>query len=103
MRVILRADQRPKKYLRLQADQILKQYPEDLPLLAHLQGLSLFLKEHGHGELPREEDGAVEFWRLKDDLRNDLVQSQYWSDDVWKSKMAGGRGNKNRYQYCTES
>ena len=23
-----------------------------------------------HGELPREEDGAIEFWRLKDDLRN---------------------------------
>ena len=25
-----------------------------------------------HGELPREEDGALEFWRLKDDLRNKL-------------------------------
>ena len=23
-----------------------------------------------HGELPREEDGAIELWRLKDDLRN---------------------------------
>ena len=23
-----------------------------------------------HGELPREEDGAIEFWRLKDDLQN---------------------------------
>ena len=40
-----------------------------------------------HGELPREEDGAIEFWRIKDDLRD---YSQYWSDDVWKSKMAGG-------------
>ena len=28
--------------------------------------------------------------------------SQYWSDDVWKSKMAGDGGNKKRFQYCTD-
>ena len=39
-----------------------------------------------HGELPREEDGAIEFWRLKDHLRNKFEYSQYWSDDVWKSQ-----------------
>ena len=55
-----------------------------------------------HRELLREEDGATEFWRLKDDLRNKLEYSQYWSDDVWKSKMAGGRGNNKRFQYCTD-
>ena len=55
-----------------------------------------------HGELPREEDGAIEFLRLKDDLRNKFGNSQYWSDDVWKSKMAGGGGNKKRFQYCTD-
>ena len=55
-----------------------------------------------HGELPREEDGAIEFWRLKDDLRNKLKYSQYWSDHVWKSKMAGGGGNKRRFQYCAD-
>ena len=27
--------------------------------------------------------------------------SQYWSDDVWKSKMTGSGGNTNRFQYCT--
>ena len=26
-----------------------------------------------HGHLPREDDGAIEFWRLKDYLRNDFV------------------------------
>ena len=41
-----------------------------------------------HGELHREEDGAIELWRLKDDLRNRFAYSQYWSDDVWKNKMA---------------
>ena len=50
-----------------------------------------------HGELPREEDGVIEFWRLKDDLRNEFENSQYWSDDVWKSKMAGGGGNKKDF------
>ena len=28
--------------------------------------------------------------------------SQYWSDDVWKSKMAGGGGNKKRFQYFAD-
>ena len=55
-----------------------------------------------HGELPREEDGAIVFWRLKDDLQNNFEQSQYWSDDVWKSKMAGSGGNKKKIQYCTD-
>ena len=35
-----------------------------------------------HGELPREEGGAIEFWRLKDDLRNDFEHSQNWSDNM---------------------
>ena len=55
-----------------------------------------------HGELLREEDGAIELWRLKDDLRNRFGHSQYWSDDVWKNKMAGGGGNNKRFQYCTD-
>ena len=55
------------------------------------------------GELPREEYGVIEFWRLKDDLQDKFQYSQYWSDDVWKSKMAGGGGNKKRFQYCTDS
>ena len=29
--------------------------------------------------------------------------SQYWSEDMWKSKMQGGGGNKKRFQYCTDS
>ena len=52
-----------------------------------------------HGELIREEDGAIEFWRLKDDLRNKFEYSDYWSDEMWKSKTAGGGGNKKRFQY----
>ena len=61
--------------------------------------LSTFLR---HGHLPREEDGAIEFWRLKDDLRNDFVRSQHWSHEMWKSTMAKGGGKKKRFQYCTD-
>ena len=52
-----------------------------------------------HGESLREEDGAIEFWRLKEDLRNRFENSQYWSGDVWKNKMAGGGGDNERFQY----
>ena len=76
--------------------------PEDYSPIAYpvSKQLSTLLR---HGHLPREEDGAIEFWRLKDYLRNDFVRSQHRSDDKWKKSMAGGGGNKKRYQYCTDS
>ena len=55
-----------------------------------------------HGQLLREEDGAIEFWIIKDYLRNDFVRSQHWSDEMWKSTMARGGGNKKRFQNCTD-
>ena len=61
--------------------------------------LNILLRDE---ELPREEYGAIEFWRLKDDLRNKFENSQYWFGDVWKSTMAGGGGNTKRFQYCTD-
>ena len=40
-----------------------------------------------HGQLPREEDGAIdEFWRLKDCLRNHLEQSQHWKVEEHNGK-----------------
>ena len=51
-----------------------------------------------HGDLPREDDGAIEFWRLKDGLWNEFEYSQHWSDEMWKRRMAGGGGNKKRFQ-----
>ena len=68
--------------------------PEDYSPIAHpvSKQLSTLLR---HGHLPREEDGAIEFWRLKDCLRYEFENSQHWSDDELKSKMEGGGGNKN--------
>ena len=39
-----------------------------------------------HGELLREEDGAIEFWRLKDYLQNKFEYSQYWSDENGRAR-----------------
>ena len=114
-----------RMYLHSQADQRLKQNHEDLLLLAHLQELYLSVTDFGlilsqelvrislyqcerrmttllrHGFLLREENGAIEFWRLNDDLRNEFENSK--SDEMWKSKMAGGGGIKKRFQYCMDS
>ena len=51
----------------------------------------------------REDDGAVQFWKIKNYLRNQFPQVQYWSDDRWKLCLAaGGGGARRRYQYCTD-
>ena len=50
----------------------------------------------------REEDGAVQFWRIKNYHQNQFSQTTYWSDDRWKACLAAGGGAKRRYQYCTD-
>ena len=52
--------------------------------------------------IQREDDGAVQFWRIKFYLRNQFPQNQYWSDDRWKACLAAGAGSKRRYQYCSD-
>ena len=66
------------------------QYDQAYPVA---KGLNTLLR---HGQLPREEDGAIEFWRLKDHLQNKFEHSHHWSDDMWKSTMARGGGNKKK-------
>ena len=50
----------------------------------------------------RENDGAVQFWRIKFHLRNQFSQISCWSDDRWKVCLAAGGGSKRRYQYCSD-
>ena len=52
--------------------------------------------------IQREDDGAVQFWRIKFYLRNQFPQKQYWSDDRWKICLAAGGGPKRRYQHCSD-
>ena len=56
-----------------------------------------------HGSLPRENDGAIQFWRIEDNLQKHFLHCHHWSDDKWKKNMAEGGRNKKRYQYCTDS
>ena len=53
--------------------------------------------------LHREEDGAIEFCKIKFHLRNLRSQIQNWSDDRWKACLAPGGGSKRRYQYCSDN
>ena len=40
----------------------------------------------------REEDGAIHFWKIKENLQNQFPQSFHWSDDRWKACLAAGCG-----------
>ena len=62
----------------------------------------MHLLRHGQ-HVHREEDGAVQFWRIKENLHKYFLYCPHWSDSNWKTCMAGGGGNKQRYQYCTDS
>ena len=53
--------------------------------------------------LQREEDGAIEFYRIKFYLRGHHSQIHNWSDDRWKACLAAGGGSKRRYQYCSDN
>ena len=51
-----------------------------------------------HDDPPREEDGAIELWRLNDCLRYEFENSRHLSDEMWRSRMAGDGDNKKRFQ-----
>ena len=51
----------------------------------------------------REEDGAIEFYKIQFHLRNHHSQIQHWSDERWKACLAAGDGSKRRYQYCSDN
>ena len=42
----------------------------------------------------REEDGAIHFWRMKENLQNPFPQSVHWSDSRWKSMFGSRRRSK---------
>ena len=45
-------------------------------------------------QVHREEDGALHFWRMKENLQNKIPQSIHWSDGRWKACLAAGGGEK---------
>ena len=53
-------------------------------------------------KLHREQDGAIQFCKIKFHLRDHHSQIQNWSDDRWKACLSAGGGSKRRYQYCSD-
>ena len=50
----------------------------------------------------REEDGAVHFWRIEENLQSQFPQTPHWSDDRWKACLVAGGGAKRRFRYCID-
>ena len=61
-----------------------------------------YLLRHSQ-QVHREEDGAVHFWRMKENLQSQFPQSIHWSDGRWKACLTAGGEDKIRFQYCTDA
>ena len=53
-------------------------------------------------KLHREQDGAVQFYKIKFHLRDYPLPIQNWSYDRWLACLAAGGGPKRRCQYCSD-
>ena len=53
-------------------------------------------------KLHREQDGAIQFYKIKFHLRDYPLPIQNWSDSRWLACLAAGGGPKRRYQYCSD-
>ena len=107
-----------RMYLLLRADQRLKQNHKDVFLPAHPQKLYLLVKELGlieqeeyslpdysvskklinllrHGCLPREDDGAIEFWRSVSSERSCAISSLVW----WCMEEYNGKRRRQQAKY----
>ena len=76
--------------------------PSEQNLASHDLSKKLINLLRHNQTLQREDDGAIEFYKIKFYLRNHHSQIQLWSDDRWKACLAAGGGSKRRYQYCSD-
>ena len=53
--------------------------------------------------LQREEDGAIQFYKIKFHLRDHHSQIHNSADDRWKACLTAEGGSKRRYQYCSDN
>ena len=76
--------------------------PEEYPLSEYeVSKKVIHLVRHSQ-TVQRENDGAVQFWKIKNYLQNQFPQVQHWSDDRWKVCLAAGGGAKRRHQHCND-
>ena len=76
--------------------------PEESSLAANEVSKKVISLLRHNQTVQRENDGAVQFWRIKNFLQNQFPQVPFWSDDRWKACLAAGGGVRRRYQYCTD-
>ena len=106
MQVILQADQRPKQNHK---DENLPAHPlEQIPIgeriwtdvepgnfsFSDYEVSKKVMYLLRHGSLHRDDDGAIEFWRIKDNLQKHFLYCHHWSDEKWKKSMARGGGTR---------
>ena len=53
-------------------------------------------------KLHREEDGAIQFYKIKFHLRDYHLPIQNWFGDRWLACLAAGGRSKRKYQYCSD-
>ena len=56
-----------------------------------------------HGTLPRDDDGAMEFRRLKEEFKSDFLTSTHWSIRLRINHLQTGGGHKTTFQFCTDN
>ena len=54
-----------------------------------------FIRLLRHGSLPREDDGAMEFWRIKDNLQKHFPHSPHSSDEKVEGMLGRRRRRRN--------
>ena len=52
--------------------------------------------------IPREDDVAVRFDDIMEELKEKFDGASQWSINDWVSFLAKGGGQKKRFQYCFE-
>ena len=86
-------------HLRKELGLMLNQVNIHFPIMTSKKMIHLL--RHGK-QVHRGDDGAVLFWRMKDNRQQYFLYCPHLSDSKWTKSMAGGGGNNRRYQYCTD-
>ena len=69
--------------------------------LHNLSKKAINLLRHNQ-QVHREQDGVIQFYKIKFHLRDYPLTIQNWSDNRWLACLAAGGGSKRRYQYCSD-
>ena len=78
-----------RKWIDIEPSQ--KQMPKDAQSYRVSNGMISSLR---HGTIPREEDGVIEFWRLKEDFKQGFPHSVDWLIGMRMDHLQQGEEDK---------